>query len=283
MAKNLDVFVADSSGNITVMVLDPTVRSEYASTAQGLLDNKALGGEQVAFILPDRMEMCGLEFCGNASRAFALYEARRLGLLVNGYAEVEVSVSGCDHPLAARIYDAEGVPGSDVNNGSSGAIDGIVEMDMPVPSSTRLLTGTELGMGKGGLLVDMEGISHLILEDVAPSAELFEDIKTRVYEDIDPEMAAFGIMFCDTVNGLMTPVVYVRDVDSTYFEGSCASGSVAASFALAEGLDDGVHQFTLQQPEGVLYASVTKEKGRVEKIALKGLVALSEVMNVSVL
>lgn len=298
MGKLLDVIVADSSGNITIMVLTPTDRKDYKDVAQILLNNKGLGGEQVAFILPPAaaadvssksgistgMEMCGLEFCGNASRAFALYEARRQNLLENGFGEVSVSVSGCDHVLDARIYDAEGLPGSG-DGGSSfdfGAIDGIVDMDMPIPLSSRVLSGAELGTIKDGLLVDIDGISHLILEDVAPSADLFESIRHRIYESVDPDLPALGVMFCDTVNRMMTPVVYVKDVDSTYFEGSCASGSVAASYALAEKLPDGVHEFTLQQPEGALYTSVTKEKDRIERITLKGLVDLSEPMQIQI-
>lgn len=280
MGKKLDVLVADCSGNITIMVLTPVDRSDYKVVAQALLDNEAMCGEQVAFVVPgdlndDKMEMCGLEFCGNASRAFALYTAASTNKLDAGYGEVSVSVSGCDVPLAARVHDAEVVPGSM-------ACDAVVEMDMPVPVSARELTGAELGISKGGLLVDMDGISHLILTDVAPSAALFDDVKARIYEDIDPDMPAFGIMFCDTVNELMTPVVYVRDVDSTYFEGSCASGSVAASYALSKDAADGIHRYTLKQPEGALYTSVVKEKGRIEGISLKGLVTLSDIVSVEV-
>ena len=283
MGRLLDVLVADSSGNITIMVLTPTDRADYKVVAQALLDDGSLGGEQVAFIVPvgsndARMEMCGLEFCGNASRAFALHECRRLGLLDAGFGKISVSVSGCEQMLSGRVYDAECVPSAD---NVFGACDAVVEMDMPVPVSAHELSADVLGISKSGLLVDMDGISHLILTDIAPSAELFDDIKHRVYE-IDPDMPAFGIMFCDTVNGLMTPVVYVKDVDSTYFEGSCASGSVAASFALAKDADDGVHDFVLQQPEGALYTSVRKEKGRIEGISLKGLVTLSEMMSVEI-
>ena len=293
MKKKFDCFVADCSGNITIMVTTPTDRSDYKVVAQGLLDNKALGGEQVAFILPQdasgsdgsdaipRMEMCGLEFCGNASRAFALYDVVSSGKLDAGFADAKVSVSGCDVPLAARVHDAEVVPASKESAGSFSACDAVVEMDMPVPVSSHVLSASDLGISKDGLLVDMDGIYHLILTDIAPSAELFDDIKHRVYEAY-PDMPAFGCMFCDTVNGLMTPVVYVRDVDSTYFEGSCASGSVAASYALAKDAADGIHNFTLQQPEGALYTSVVKEKGRIEGISLKGLVTLSGMVEVEI-
>lgn len=282
MKKRFDCFVADCSGNITIFVTTPTDRSDYKVVAQALLDDVALAGEQVAFILPlantgdslPRMEMCGLEFCGNASRAFALYDAASSNKLDAGFAESTVSVSGCDVPLSARVHDAEVVP-------SSMACDAVVEMDMPVPVSAKVLSASQLGISKDGLLVDMDGISHLILTDIAPSGELFDDIKHRVYE-LDPDMPAFGCMFCDTVNGLMTPVVYVRDVDSTYFEGSCASGSVAASYALAKDAADGIHEFALQQPEGALYTSVVKEKGLIEGISLKGLVTLSDMIEVEI-
>ena len=152
MGKKLDVLVADCSGNITIMVLTPVDRSDYKVVAQALLDNEAMGGEQVAFVVPcgpsDKMEMCGLEFCGNASRAFALYTAASINRLDAGYGKACVSVSGCDVPLAARVYDAEVVPGSM-------ACDAVVEMDMPVPVGARELTGAELGISKGGLLVDI--------------------------------------------------------------------------------------------------------------------------------
>ena len=94
MSKNLDIIIADSSGNITIMVLTPVERNEYKNVAQQLLDMEELGGEQVAFVLSapadtdagqpivPSMEMCGLEFCGNASRAFAFYEVIRKALIL---------------------------------------------------------------------------------------------------------------------------------------------------------------------------------------------------------
>ena len=292
MTRNLDILVADSSGNITIMVLTPVLRSEYTEVAQQLLDMTELGGEQVAFVLPagkdpaaerditlPSMEMCGLEFCGNASRAFAFYEADRQGLLTsdayatetsNSLTEITVKVSGCDHPLTAQV-----------NYKSGNTRQAMVEMQMPVPSSIRRLSSTELRLNRNGLLVDIDGISHLILEDISADSNTFKSLQHYIYQNIDPNLPAFGVMFYDTVNQLMTPVVYVKDVDSTYFEGSCASGTVAASFALTQSLPDGIHQFTMQQPEGILHTKVTKKDGHIESISLKGLVSLSEVIHIS--
>ena len=295
MTRNLDILIADSSGNITIMVLTPVPRDEYKQVAQQLLDMKKLGGEQVAFVLPESdmpsMEMCGLEFCGNASRAFAFYEADRQGLLtpeapdtdnseLTDSVNITVKVSGCDHPLTADIISEQGPSGE--SNAPDSTKKAAVEMEMPVPSNIRKLSARELSLNRDGLLVDIDGISHLILEDIPASSHTFEDLQHYIYENIDPELPAFGVMFCDTVNQMMTPVVYVKDVDSTYFEGSCASGTVAASFALVQDLEDGIHEFTMQQPEGMLHTTVNKKDGQVESISLKGLVSLSDIISVTI-
>lgn len=285
MYDNLDVVIADPAGNITIMVLTPVDRKDYAQVAQKLLKNKTLNGEQVAFMLPDSdrkqttnhndslsdndlsagypaMEMCGLEFCGNASRAFALY---RSSLSVPHKNEITVKVSGCDKPLTARIDHSTGN----------------VEMDMPTPDEIREFTDKELSLNKGGTLVCLDGIAHLILQDVPPMKDTFEMLRDCIYENYDPDLPAFGVMFCDTVNQMMTPVVYVKDVDTTYFEGSCASGTVAAAYALATTLEDGTHQLNLQQPGGTLCTTTIKKENRIEKISLSGIITLSDVIHIS--
>ena len=80
---------------------------------------------------------------------------------------------------------------------------------------------------------------------------------------------------------MMTPVVYVKDVDTTYFEGSCASGTVAAAYALATTLEDGTHQLNLQQPGGTLCTTTIKKENRIEKISLSGIITLSDVIHIS--
>ena len=266
MYDNLDVVVADPAGNITIMVLTPVDRKDYAQVAQKLLENKTLNGEQVAFILLNSqypaMEMCGLEFCGNASRAFALYKA---ATAIPQQNEITVRVSGCDKPLTARI-----------DHGT-----GNVEMDMPVPDEIREFTDKELSINKGGTLVCLDGIAHLILQDVAPMKDTFEMLRDGIYENYDPDLPAFGVMFCDTVNQMMTPVVYVKDVDTTYFEGSCASGTVAAAYALALTQGNGEHRLELQQPGGTLCTTTIKKENRIEKISLSGIITLSDVIHIS--
>lgn len=270
MKRKIDVIVANSSGNITIMVLTPVERNEYIDVARKLLDMNELNGEQVAFLLKDgRMEMCGLEFCGNASRAFALYKAQSMGLFTNKKNEdevaVDVSVSGCNHPLSATVSTS-----------------GDVEMDMPIPTDATPLTASQIGLEENscsGLLVNLDGISHLIIEGVNPSAETFETIKDHIYK-LNPQLPAFGVMFYDSYNGIMTPVVYVKNVDTTYFEGSCASGTVAASYALSLNKENGIINLTMKQPAGVLYSRTKKEHDQIKEIKLKGHVHLSDIITI---
>ena len=86
MERNIDLIVANPAGNTTIMVLSPVAIEDYCRVSDELLRidfgeycswADTLYGEQVAFITDNdgtpHMNMSGLEFCGNASRAFAYY------------------------------------------------------------------------------------------------------------------------------------------------------------------------------------------------------------------
>ena len=135
MNQTLDYFIADPAGNTTILVVSPVNRTDYQRIAQLLLEHHP-EAEQVGYIVspqsclepaPDareynqvqkkaqeaaaaaakaglpRMEMCGLEFCGNASRAFGYYAALQQDPPLE---EIEICVSGCDYPLHVGITEA---------------------------------------------------------------------------------------------------------------------------------------------------------------------------------
>ncbi len=289
MSRTVEVIVANPAGNITIMVLTPVPREEYQEVAGKLLnidfarrgvsfmsrsidEPLQIKGEQVAFILPDdedgypRMEMCGMEFCGNASRSFSYYKAMSSG---KNLSEIYVKVSGCAHPLRASInslyHDAE--------------------IQMPLPGGHLTLSSSDLGLDgeeRDIMLVDMDGISHLLIKGMPASGETFEHIRKYLYEDKGMDMEAFGIMFMDDDELAITPVVYVRDVDTTYFEGSCASGTTGASCALVYNRPDGVYEFSFKQPKGLLHTTVTKVDGEIREVRLSGLLELSRPIRVNI-
>ena len=260
--EKIDYVLADPEGNRTILVLTRVEREDYQQIAQLLLQEcpeaeqvgyikepVAFGGEQLPY-----MEMCGLEFCGNASRAFAYYEALEHDPPLD---EIRVKVSGSKEPLTAWI---------DAENGSA-------KIQMPIPLGMKKVSVPQIEVT--GNLVEMEGIAHLVLTDVEPEAETFEAIRKYVYENVE-DYPAFGVMFIDVAKDLMTPVVYVRDVDTVYFEGSCASGTVAAAYSMTATCCVPVRTHVFKEPEGTLSVEVHVDSGRISKMLLEGGVNLSE-------
>ncbi len=287
MTQKLDIIVFDPAGNTTIMVLTPVPRSQYAETAKKLLEidfgpqcgwREVAFGEQVAFIVEENnqdvteapiMEMCGLEFCGNASRSYAYYRVLFLGEGENvdgNKKKVNVRVSGCSEILTAVV---------DPNRRDS-------VIQMPLPVDLKMIDTAPAGIEGTYPLVVFDGISHIVIPGVDPDEETFHRIREFIYSEVDPEMDAFGVMFINEEKDLMSPVVYVRDVDTTYFEGSCASGTAAAAIAKAAKQTDGTFEYVFRQPDGTLYASVKKKDGQITEIGLGGIIEMTEILHVEV-
>lgn len=270
--KRIKITVANPAGNITIFVHDKFERAEYAKVAEQLLGMEEYAAEQVAFVLdaPEcgraegKMEMCGLEFCGNATRTFGLLLARELG--ISGEGKVFVDVSGSDEILTVEVNTDTGYTR--------------VKMPAYLAVRTTDMQSIFAEKGKSVTAVDFGGIIHFILKDITASAENFEKIKQFVYADSNPP--AFGAMFYDTATGKLTPVVYVKDVDSTYFEGSCASGTASCAIAFGSEKPDGDYRFSFPQPAGTIDASVEVRNGRVQTAYIEGPVEIDEPIEVEV-
>ncbi|MGN1413808.1 MAG: hypothetical protein ACI4WY_06145 [Anaerovoracaceae bacterium] len=279
MYKKLDIQIADPSGNITIFVRTPVERKYYQQVAGQLLAEEDYGAEQVAFILPGSlssqnpsaggidgsMEMCGLEFCGNASRAFGLMLASEAG--ETGYVTKRIRVSGCDAPLTVEL-DME----------TSRA-----KIRMPDPLSCEVQGDRTV--------VDLGGILHIIVE--APKTEgssteelqaemerTFGKIRSDIYRTMDPP--ALGVMFWDSAEKKLIPVVYVKDVETVYFEGSCGSGTTACAAAFSMGKPDGTYSWSIPQPAGVIDVTAEVKDGRARAIYIDSQVKLGEIITTEV-
>lgn len=279
MKRSIEYVVADPAGNITILVLTPADHRDYSYIAGRLLA-ECPQAEQVGYIVSmgsetelPFMEMCGLEFCGNASRAFAYYTAAHRETPPE---EITVKVSGSEKPLHAWIaFPCAG----------RGAGVGTARIEMPVPfdlEPVEIPAGGAFASAVTGSLVRMEGIYHLVLTDIEAEDARFRYIREFMYgrfASAGEDVPAFGVMFMDRRTDTMAPVVYVRDVDTTYFEGSCASGSTAAAYALAmadirEGKTPGSYLF--RQPAGELEVEVSQENGAVSRMILSGSMSFSD-------
>lgn len=250
----IQYLLADPTKNITVLVTTPVSRALQPELASLLLDLEP-EAEQVGFVETAadgqmRLQMMGGEFCGNATRAYAMYVARQRG----GLSEVRLRVSGCDHVVTAAVDLARGA----------------ARAEMPLPRAVR---AAEVE-GHAGTLVDLAGIAHLVIEGVAPSEDFFRAVEPlfSAIEGLD----AYGVIFLDRTSHRMTPLVKVVDTGTLIWEGSCGSGTIACAVAESTGLADGLFEQDYFQPAGVVRASIERRGGAVVSAAIGGPVTLDE-------
>ena len=266
MKKELEIIVVNPAGNITVFVKTPVQKNRYQKIANALLTQTEYNAEQVAFILDiadkgidGQIDMSGLEFCGNATRSYGLI----LSLMDFGIEEKDgniinsVKISGTDKPLTT------------ISNPKTG----FAKVHMPLPKSI-------IDYKYNGTLVDLDGIVHLVLDVNQYAVDTFDEIRKEFYDTHNPP--AFGIMYYDNTTSFMTPVVYVRDINTTYHEGSCGSGTVAMTSTLTKNLKDGAYEYDIRQPDGVISSTVLKSNNTIESVSIEGIVEIIDEKKITI-
>ena len=150
---------------------------------------------------------------------------------------VSTEISGTSGPVPVNV---------DLTHGTAFA-------EMPLPLGIDWL---EIG-GEKYPLVLCEGICHLLAMDIEPDTKFVEAARSGLNA---VQQGAWGIMFCR--GQLLTPVVYVRSTDSTVWESSCGSGSVACAWYLAQQCG-GAGQWRFQEPGGEIITATRGENGHV--------------------
>ena len=247
------------SGNTTVLILDPLPREIYPLVAARSMKVECLAAEQVGFIESStnsealaRLQMMGGEFCWNASLGFAawLTKQKYSGILFQKESKswiVPIEVSGHNGVLNAVV--SKGSSGEQFN----------VEAPMPVPLWIRWCHLK--GIVSDIAIVCFQGIVHVIVWDITPSEEQVTKIKNFITHELG-NFECLGIMFFNENDLYLTPVVYVKRVNSLVWESSCGSGTVAVAAALADKKQKSVDSLYLAQPGGVIKVS-TKWNGNV--------------------
>ncbi len=267
----LDIIVAYPAGNTTIFVITPVSRILYKNVAEKLLSIERYHAEQVAFIIPapeskssdGRIEMAGLEFCGNATRSFGLILAKQK--LLRGKQEFSLEISGTKEPLDVSV---------DTYSGEA-------SVSLPLPLSTETLSPDDFPLLKDSSMVKMDGITHIIVKDIPAEMETFDNIKEYIMKN--EQLPALGVMFYDSVKDLMTPIVHVPSIDMTYFENSCGSGT--AAFACAAALADkktNSYKKKVSQPGGEITATVTKKEDTIESVEISGPVRIGPVISLDI-
>ena len=225
------------SGNVTALVTKDMPREKYKEISNEIMNNNP-HVEQVGFLKKYsdtvfRLEMAGLEFCGNASRAFACFLVKEKYVTSNKF---EISVSGYDGLIECNVEKKENEFFSTIDLKLKKPINDFIEK--------KILDGQEVFM------VKLPGISHVFL-DIKKFKFDKDNCKKEAKEILNKldllDIAAVGVIWYE--NKQIHPVVYVKDIDSLFYENSCGSGSMAF----------GIYQAYLKNSDGLFDYNVVQK------------------------
>lgn len=196
--------------------------------------------EQVGFIETNQnapqLMMAGGEFCGNATRSTA-WKA-----LSGNAGALDLQVSGVSQLLRAGVTTA-----------------GEAFAQMPIYADPE-----KVSRDGNNFIVELEGITQYINFDADEIVGLSdEQIKERAMslikeKNLDQYPAA-GVMYTKKVDDRwqITPVVYVKSIDTLFLETACGSGTISVALALAKEIGASVIDLPIVQPTGeIICASV---------------------------
>lgn len=214
MNPEVEYQVVDAAGgNPTGVVCydDASHRGEYASIAKRIME-KMTEIEQFGFLEgSNHLQMSGGEFCGNAARVAAFLISKR-----TGRTEGTFTISGFEGTVEYTV------------NGE------LVRCVFPHYRNERRVVHV---LDVDATLVDLGGIVHIVLP---PSVAFHNDPAyyrakhAEVSSTLGLESrAAVGVIWQELrgEDTLIHPVVWVRDIDSFFYETSCGSGTLATILA----------------------------------------------------
>ena len=213
--KNAIITAADGNATAVGIITDKKDRKWYEEEGNKLMNEmQSYKVEQVGFLIQtdNHFEMSGGEFCGNAARAAAMLFSR-----LQNQNKINFTMSGYTGIVSANV--------SWISN--TKAYVTCIFTDLPSePRSVLLNNGTK------AIVVDMGGIVHVIIE--GPMPKDYEVQHRIITQELHlNERSAVGVDWI--VSGsdyvLMHPVVWVKSINTFFYESSCGSGSIAVAVA----------------------------------------------------
>lgn len=267
-AEESPLYICDPGGNLTYIFVAED--QESSSCVDPHLHERILERfaqlEQGGRLMPPRLqgsaarlEMAGGEFCGNALRCLAGLVAatwanemsipssliRREEVFLEGSAlTARLEISGYQGQLECRV----------LRDGEQYS----VEVTMPCIREDAISVEQALLLGRREILCDvvrLSGISHVVFQN-AGIASLTDKERSALLALAEEEFSlhnspAIGLIdLIPSENGLrIDPFVWVRAVETFFFETACGSGTVACAISQSiKAKDDNDEERTYLQP-----------------------------------
>ena len=218
----MEYIILAAGGNATAIVITDTPhdRAWYEEQGRDLMRRtEPLGVEQAGFLnLSARhFEMSGGEFCGNAARSAAMLIAKQSGDM-----EFDFTMSGYEGAVHAQVS----------RDGDAASV------TCTFPNLKAVAQAVELPGGEG-MLVDLGGIVHVLThERFVNDRSVYEPRHREITQALGlSQRPAVGVCWIQPQDGggvLIHPVVWVRGIDSFFYETACGSGSIAAAAATGD-------------------------------------------------
>lgn len=215
--KTTTLVTAAGGNGTAIEILDkPLTRDEYATRGKALGEEMERdGAEQAGFLIPSHLhfEMAGGEFCGNASRVAAMLLSE-----TEGRPEITFTVSGFDGKVDATVAKRS---------------DSLYDVRCEFPGMPTEVQQVVLDDGQLASIVDLGGIVHVVVNGKFPEEpSAYQEAHREITERFNlSEREAVGVVWFDeSQEGIsIHPVVWVKAVDTFFYETSCGSGTIATS------------------------------------------------------
>ena len=243
------------TGNSTALVISSNKIKDKKKINDYILE-KYSDIEQVGFINKDKnnpeLVMAGGEFCVNATRSAINY------YLNNNYGTVKINIPNLNSVLEGGID----------KNGETW-----VNLDIFKRYREKY---SKIAKSKA-IIIEFKGIVHTILRDEIIRDKNDNEIKEiafSILEELDlTKYKAAGVIFKNYKNRItkITPVVYVKAVNTLYIETACGSGS--AAIAIYNYFKYHVSNCKIVQPSKMyLNTKVITKDNKIQTIRISGIV-----------
>lgn len=258
LIQKIEYKILNPGGNKTALVRSTNFTDKQKCLINRLIMEKYFEVEQVGFLSNEtnRLEMAGGEFCMNATRC-AVYEYSK-----ENKDSIEISVSGTNNILRGRVLNDNKV---EIKLDISKNIDELIEVqnDYTIVKIDGIL-----------IVIFDEEESKEYIRKLKGNEELAKkELKEFMSKSIQTDEKAIGIMLLEKISDKIkiNPIVWVKDIDTVFYETACGSGSLAT--AIYNYYNCKEEMLELIQPSGYTVSIVLNTKKQyIEDAIITGIV-----------
>ena len=243
--NNIIYKIFDPTKNITILVESDVGLKDQPTIAKALMEIHP-NVEQVGFVSFDdnkniKLRMAGGEFCGNATMCAGVYA------VINDEIYKIKFTKDNENILDKEYFKENLIDDNNYKNNNKFAnftktiyVDALkkyIEVEVKCINENKFIGTVNMPRAKeiksitfpDGETYDvvyLQGISHIIIDTTDINFKNYFENKIKSYCDY-LNVESLGIIFCDKNKNSITPLVYVKNADTLYWENSCASGSIA--------------------------------------------------------